>query len=156
MYHSITATILLSRLYLLFVQTLFNSCIVCFSCVFCSVYITPLFPAYVVATSQIHLLSLTMHNHTHQFEEPVWIMLYYTFVIFQFSYLDLIPQKVMQMLDVGLFHLMSVPPPLPLPTDEQPVTNGCKTSKPLGQQTIVVLHPWTIQYKKCTQWLESR
>ena len=42
------------------------------------------------------------------------------------------------MLDVGLFHLMSVPPPLPLPTDEQPVTDGCKTSKPLGQQTIVI------------------
>ena len=28
---------------------------------------------------------------------------------------------------IGLFHLMSRPPP---PTDEQPVTNLCKTSKP--------------------------
>ena len=48
--------------------------------------------------------------------------------------------------NIGLFHLMSIPP-----TDEQPVTNPCKTSKPPGQQTIVVFDPWTIQYKNVLQ-----
>ena len=49
----------------------------------------------------------------------------------------------------GLFHLMSIPPPPP--TDEQPVTNLCKTSKPPGQHTIVVFDPWTVQYKNVLQ-----
>ena len=48
----------------------------------------------------------------------------------------------------GLFHLMSIPPP---PTDEQSVTNFSKTSKPPGQQTIVVFDPWIIQYKNVLQ-----
>ena len=49
---------------------------------------------------------------------------------------------------VGLGYSIWCPYP---PTDEQLVTNLCKTSKPPGQQTIVVFDPRTIQYKNVLQ-----
>ena len=39
----------------------------------------------------------------------------------------------------------------PFKTDEQPVINLCKTSKPPVQQTVVVFDARTIQYKNVLQ-----